>query len=84
MSQTVLITGASGGLGKAFADEFASHGFNLVLVARPENKLKDIRSENTEKYKIKAEAFAVRIAPKTLVSRVIKKWQGGLIEKGNK
>jgi hypothetical protein len=30
----------------------------------------------------KAETFAVRVALKTLVSKVIKKWQGGLIEKG--
>ena len=47
MSQTALITGASGGLVKAFA-----------------------------------EALAVRVAPGTVVAKVIKKWQSGLIEKG--
>ncbi|MBT3069252.1 SDR family NAD(P)-dependent oxidoreductase, partial [Rhodoferax sp. U11-2br] len=34
-----LITGASDGLGKAFAQELARHGFNLILVSRTQSKL---------------------------------------------
>ena len=52
MPQTVLITGASGGLGKAFAQEFAEHGFNLVLVARSESKLEKICTNLSSRYKI--------------------------------
>lgn len=36
MRETVLITGASGGIGKEFACVFAEHGFDLVLAARTE------------------------------------------------
>ena len=39
MKQTVLITGASGGLGLALASQFAQHGYDLILTARSADKL---------------------------------------------
>ncbi len=41
----VLITGASDGLGKAFAWHFAEHGFNLLLVSRTLEKLNRLKTE---------------------------------------
>ena len=38
----VVITGASSGIGKEFAKRFAREGYSLVLVARRENRLKEI------------------------------------------
>ena len=43
--KTVLITGASAGIGRAFADVWAEAGFNLVLTARREAKLVEIANE---------------------------------------
>lgn len=40
-----LITGASDGLGKAFAQELARHGFNLILVSRTQSKLDRLKDE---------------------------------------
>ena len=40
----IVITGASGGIGEASAKLFASKGKNLILVARRENQLNDIKA----------------------------------------
>ncbi len=45
----VLITGASGGIGKASAIDFAKEGAKLVLVSRSKNKL-DRVSEELQQY----------------------------------
>ena len=39
--KTVLITGTTSGIGKAFAEKFASVGNNVILVARNEQKLRE-------------------------------------------
>ncbi|MDD3224811.1 MAG: SDR family oxidoreductase [Clostridium sp.] len=45
MGKTVLITGASGGIGYEFVKLFAKDGYDIVLVARSEDKLNRIKSE---------------------------------------
>lgn len=40
-----LITGASDGLGKAFVQELAQYGFNLLLVSRTQEKLNRLQTE---------------------------------------
>ena len=39
---TAVITGGSSGIGLKFAEELASRGLNLVLVAREEAKLNQV------------------------------------------
>ena len=53
MNKTALITGASSGIGKEFAQIHASNGGDLVIIARNENKLNELKQELEENYKIK-------------------------------
>ncbi len=45
-----LITGATGGLGRAFVEQVAKRGYSLLLTGRNEEKLQEIRTELAEKY----------------------------------
>ncbi len=45
MSKKALVTGASEGIGFAFAKKLASEGFTITAVARTETKLKDLIKE---------------------------------------
>jgi uncharacterized protein len=51
--KTVLITGASSGIGEALASCFAKEGFDIVLVARSADKLKALSAELTKTFGIK-------------------------------
>ncbi len=50
--QTVLITGASSGIGKASAEQFAELGCNLVITARRLDRLTTLANELSKKYGI--------------------------------
>jgi short-subunit dehydrogenase len=53
-----VITGASSGLGAAFARKLAARGYDLLLIARREDRLQSIAREIGEQYGIRAEILA--------------------------
>ena len=53
----VLITGASSGIGRDLAREFAKRNYNLILVSRNVEKLENLKKELVSKYNIKVEYF---------------------------
>jgi uncharacterized protein len=55
--KTALITGASSGIGAAFAKELASRQTNLVLVARSADKLEHLASELQDKWQVQTDVI---------------------------
>ncbi|MES2297779.1 MAG: SDR family oxidoreductase [Pseudomonadota bacterium] len=53
IDETVLITGASSGIGEELAKCFARAGYMLVLVARSADKLKDLAQELSQRHEVK-------------------------------
>lgn len=55
---TVVITGATSGIGKAFALEYARKGFDLILTGRRRDELQHVADTLSRHYPIKAGIFA--------------------------
>ena len=68
---TALVTGASAGIGKAFADVFARYGFNLILTARREDRLRDIAAELAKMHNVQADVIAADLADPAAPARLI-------------
>jgi len=50
LGEWALVTGATDGIGKAYAFSLAKRGLNVVLVSRTESKLEAVQKELEEKY----------------------------------
>jgi len=67
---TVLITGASAGLGREFVRQYAEQGHDVVLVARNAERLAQIARETEERYAVRAEILPADLVDRTALERV--------------
>ena len=65
-----IITGASGGLGQAFAEALARKNYNLILVARRKNLLNQIAHHLTQKFSINTNVFQADLSQQYDLSRL--------------
>lgn len=71
MKKCVLITGASSGIGRALAFEFAKNGYNIFLTARNEKALAEIGGECEKKFGVKSEIFRADLVEAEAVKDLI-------------
>ena len=67
---TALVTGASAGLGAEFARQLAARGHDLLLVARREERLKELAHELGAAHGVRVDVFAADLAEPEAPARI--------------
>lgn len=78
--KTAFITGASSGIGKACAEQFAAIGVNLVITARREDRLITLANELSTQYGIQCTPIQLDVRNLEQVEAVFKKLEIDKIE----
>lgn len=73
--RTVLVTGASAGIGRELARVFAEHGFGVVLTARREDRLREVAGEVADRYGVSTAIIAADLSDEAAPERLFAETQ---------
>ena len=73
MKKTALITGASSGIGLACAELLAAQGYDLILTARRQERLKELESKLTASHNISVQTLCLDVRDKAQVNEILGK-----------
>jgi short-subunit dehydrogenase len=65
-----LVTGASRGIGECFAGALAARSWNLVLVARTNDRLKQVGAELADRFGVRTESICIDLAEEGAAAEV--------------
>lgn len=70
-SKCVLITGSTKGMGNAIARKFASHSYDLVLIARSDKDLQEQKKNLIDDFNINIHCISADLSEKKQISKII-------------
>ena len=72
MKRNVFITGASSGIGKAMAYSFGKNGDNLILCARRQEKLQEIKKDIESNHNVRVDIYELDVTKYEKVTDTVK------------
>jgi 3-hydroxy acid dehydrogenase/malonic semialdehyde reductase len=79
-NKTAFITGASSGIGKACAEQFAMQGVHLIITARREERLNHLAQELAAKYNIRCTPAQLDVQDNEQVESLFKKLKADKVQ----
>ena len=73
---TACITGATSGIGAAFAQKFASDGYDLIVTGRRDEKIQSLAKEISDKYSIKVDVEIAELSDNAALQTLADKLGG--------
>lgn len=71
MTKTILITGATSGIGKSAATRFAANGYRLIITGRRKELLEELKKELTKNYQVEVLTLNFDVRDKNQVANAI-------------
>lgn len=75
MGKLAVITGATSGIGAAFARKFAEQKYDLILTGRREHKIRALADELNAKYGVNVEVLLLELSNETDLNEFVKRLQ---------
>lgn len=70
LGQWAVVTGATDGIGKAYAEELGRRGFSIVLISRSQEKLDDVAKAVESKYGVQTKTIAADFSSLDIYSSI--------------
>src|ERR1700743_2523949 len=74
--KTALVTGASSGIGLDLAKRFAAEGYDVALVARSEDKLKEVAAAIEAEHQVRAHVVTADLAKADAAAALVAALEG--------